>query len=100
MKSILSLKAQDGSLKIVEDFTVQSGKTKDLVAALSAIIPQERAVLVMASEDEMLKRAARNIPWLRYLSYKRLRAHDLFYGKHVVMLESAANGLCEFYKGK
>jgi large subunit ribosomal protein L4 len=45
----------------------------------------------------MLKRAARNIPWLSYLSYNRLRAHDLFYARKIVMLESAAKQLNEFY---
>ena len=45
----------------------------------------------------MLKRAARNIPWLSYLSFNRLRAHDLFYGRKIVVLESAAKQLNEFY---
>jgi large subunit ribosomal protein L4 len=45
----------------------------------------------------MLKRAARNLPWLSYLSFNRLRAHDLFYGRKVVVLESAAKKLNEFY---
>jgi large subunit ribosomal protein L4 len=45
----------------------------------------------------MVKRAARNIPWLTFLSYNRLRAHDLFYGRRIVVLESAAKQLNEFY---
>jgi large subunit ribosomal protein L4 len=45
----------------------------------------------------MLKRAAKNIPWLNFLSYNRLRAHDLFYGRQVIMLESAAKNLNTFY---
>ena len=45
----------------------------------------------------MIKRAASNIPWLSYLSYNRLRAHDLFYGRQVLMLETAAKNLNDFY---
>ena len=45
----------------------------------------------------MIKRAGSNIPWLRFLSYNRLRAHDLFYGKQIFVLESAASKLGEFY---
>jgi len=45
----------------------------------------------------MIKRAARNIPWLTYLTYNRLRAHDLFYARRVIMMEGASAKLNEFY---
>lgn len=97
MKSILSLKVKEESLKVVEDFTVETGKTKDLVAVLKNLCPAERTVLVLGGEDAQMKRAGRNIPWLTFLSYNRLRAHDLFYGKNVVLLETAVSKLNEFY---
>jgi len=97
MKTILSLKARHDMLKIVEDFSIESGKTKDLVGLLSNFNPGIRTVLVLKDDDPMIKRAAANIPWLSYLSYNRLRAHDLFYGRQVLMLETAAKNLNEFY---
>ena len=97
MKSILSLKAQDDRLVIIEDFTVESGKTKDLSKILHAFVQDERTVLVLKDDDAMLKRAGRNIPTLSFLTYNRLRAHDLFYGRKVLMLESAAKNLSGFY---
>jgi len=103
MKSILSLKAQDGSMSIVEDFTVETGKTSDLVKKIAAIAsPKEacRTVVILSDDDAAFKRAGRNIPWLSFLSYNRLRAHDLVYGRKVIVLESAAKGLNEFYADK
>lgn len=106
MKSILSLKAQNGSLAVVEDFTVESGKTKDLLAKIAALAPvnakgdKERTVLVLKDDDAMVKRAGRNLHWLHFLKYDRLRAHDLFYGRKVIVLESAAKALGEFYADK
>lgn len=97
MKSILSLKAQDDRLTVIEDFTVESGKTKDFAAILKNFSDNERTVLIMKDNDPMIKRAARNIPTLTYLSYERLRAHDLFYGRKVLILESAAKNLSDFY---
>jgi len=111
MKSILSLKAQDDRLTIIEDFTVESGKTKDLKAILNRFARDERAVIVFnegrAPEDAdyadlkqkavLLKRAGGNIPFLSFLSYKRLRAHDLFYGRRVIIQESAVQKLSEVY---
>jgi large subunit ribosomal protein L4 len=103
MKTILSLKAQDGSLQVVEDFTTGSGKTKDLVKQIEAIASDRdavRTVVILGDNDAAVKRAGRNLPWLSFLSYNRLRAHDLFYGRKVLVLESAAKGLNEFYADK
>jgi large subunit ribosomal protein L4 len=98
IKSILSLKAQSDTLKIVEDFSIESGKTRDLARLLKNFgEDRQRTVLVLKDEDPKLKRAAANIPWLSYLSYNRLSAHALFYGRRVLMLETAAKNLNEFY---
>ncbi|MDR3019557.1 MAG: 50S ribosomal protein L4 [Treponema sp.] len=98
IKSILSLKVQSDMVKIIEDFSIESGKTKDLAGLLDNFDPGIRTVLILKDDDPMLKRAASNIPWLTYLSYNRLQAHDLFYGRQVLMLETAAKNLNEFYR--
>ncbi len=103
LKTILSLKVQDDLVSIVEDFSVESGKTKDLLAVLANIVDikkPERTVLILKDDDPMVKRAARNIPWLSYLTYNRLRAHDLFYARRVIMMEGASAKLNEFYAGE
>jgi large subunit ribosomal protein L4 len=100
IKTILSLKAQSDTLKIIEDFSIESGKTRDLAGLLDNFSPGLRTVLILKDDDPMLKRAAANIPWLSYLSYNRLRAHDLFYGRQILMLETAAKNLNDFYAGK
>ena len=97
MKSILSMQAQSDRFTVVEDFTVESGKTKDLVKILDNFAKNERTVVVLKDDDEMIKRAGRNIPALSFLSYNRLRAHDLFYARKVVVLESAVKNLSDFY---
>jgi large subunit ribosomal protein L4 len=97
MKSLLSLKNGTDKLIVIEDFTVESGKTRDLLAILSDLTGQERTVLILGDDDPMVKRAGRNIPWLSMLSFNRLRAHDLFYGGKIVVTESAVQRLNEFY---
>lgn len=100
LKTILSLKAQSETLKIIEDFSVESGKTKDLAKLLDNFDAGLRTVLILKDDDHLLKRAAANIPWLSYLSFTRLRAHDLFYGRQILMLETAAKNLNDFYGDK
>jgi large subunit ribosomal protein L4 len=97
MKSILSLKAQNDTLKVVEDFSIESGKTRDLAALLGNFGSGERTVVILKDDDSKIKQAGANIPWLSFLSYKRLRAHDLFYGRRVLVFETAAKNLNEFY---
>jgi large subunit ribosomal protein L4 len=97
LKTILSLKTQSDTLKIVEDFSVESGKTRDLAGILKNFGADERTVIILKDDDSNVKRAGANIPWLSFLSYNRLRAHDLFYGRRVIMLETAAKNLNAFY---
>jgi large subunit ribosomal protein L4 len=97
LKTILSLKVQSDNLKVVEDFSIESGKTRDLAALLNNFGVPERTVVILKDDDPMVKRAGANIPWLSFLSYNRLRAHDLFYGRRVLLFETAAKNLSEFY---
>ncbi len=97
MVSILSLKAKEDRVKVVQDFTVDTGKTKDLVTALKNLAARERTVVVLKDNDAMIRRAGRNVPWLSFLSFNRLAAHDLFYCHKLLVLETAASKLNEFY---
>ena len=100
MKSILSMQAQSDRLTVVEDFTVESGKTKDLVKILDNFAKDERTVIILKDDDAKIKQAGRNLYNVHFLSYNRLRAHDLFYGRKVILLESAAKNLSDFYADK
>jgi len=95
--SILSSKAKSESLRVVQDFTVESGKTKDIVTALKKIAGEERTVVVMKDDDKMLRRAGRNVPWLQMLSWDKLEAHALFYGRRLLVLETAVGKLNGMY---
>jgi large subunit ribosomal protein L4 len=114
IKSILSLKIQSANLKIIEDFSIESGKTKDLAQTLQNFGDPERTVIVLNdlremkysdtaswealhSKNALTKRAGANLHWLNFLSYNSLRAHDLFYGRRILILESAAQNLNKFY---
>lgn len=97
MKTILSMQAQSDRFTVVEDFTIESGKTKDLVKILDNFTKGERTVLILKDDDAMIKRAARNIPTVQFLSYNRLSAHALFYGRKIIALEGAVKNLSDFY---
>jgi len=98
MKTLLSLSVQEERLVVVEDFTSQNGKTKELAEILKNFVEDgKRTALIMKNDDVMLRRAAKNIPYLHVLAYDKLSAKELLYARKVVMLETAAKNLNEFY---
>lgn len=97
-KSLLSLGVQENRLVVVQDFTSESGKTKDLAQIMKAFeTEKQRTVIIMKDDDAMLRRAARNIPYLHVLSYDKLSAKELLYGRKILVLETAAENLGKFY---
>lgn len=94
--SILSLKAKEGAVKVIEDFTV-GGKTGE-IAKIGKALSVTKAVIVSGkpdAEDSMLKRAIRNIPWFRYNNVSRMSGRDIFYSKELLITESAIEQINE-----
>ena len=101
MKSLLSLGVQEDRLIVVEDFTPETGKTSDLCAIIKNFVTDEtRTLLILKDDDVMMRRAAKNIPYLHVLSFNRLSAKELLYGRKVLVLETAAKNLNDFYGDK
>ncbi len=99
MKSLLTLSAKEDRLVVVEDFTSENGKTKEVDKIVKAFVSDEkRTVLILKDDDAMLRRAARNIPYLHVLAYDKLSAKELLYGKKILMLEGAAKNLNAFFE--
>ena len=98
-RSVLSLRASaEDSFKVIEDFTVESGKTRELALIMKNFIRANgKTVILLGNDDQMVKRAGKNIRDLKVLSFNRLRVVDLFYAKNLIALESAVRGLNEFY---
>ena len=98
-KSVLSLLASSNDkFKVVENFTIESGKTKELASIINHFINTNgKTIVLLGNDDQMIKRAGKNIRDLKILSFNRLRVVDLFYAKNLIALESAINGLNELY---
>ena len=101
MKSLLSLSVSEERLVVVENFTIENGRTKDLAVIVNTFVTdKKRTVLILKDDDVMMRRAAKNIPYLRVLSYDKLSAKELLYGRKLLMLEGAAMNLNEFFGDK
>ncbi len=94
-RALFSLKAKQGSIKVVEDFKV-NGKTKE-VAKIGKALSISKGTIIADSDDSMLKRSVKNIPWLTYNNVNRISSKDIFYSKELILTESAVMKLNERY---
>ncbi len=95
-RSIFSVKTKESSLKVVADFDVESGKTKDMQNILNKL-GVERGVLVALDRDVKTKRAIRNIAGVKYNDAKFINGRDIFYSKQLLMTEGAVKYINEKY---
>ena len=79
----LAARANDGKLTLVESFDI-GGKTREFVAWAkdNGFNGGERVLLV--TDDEMTRRAARNLPWVGVLPRAGLNVYDILRYDHLV----------------
>jgi large subunit ribosomal protein L4 len=79
----LAARAQEGKLTLVESFDL-NGKTKEFVAWASeqGLDGSEKVLLV--TDDELARRAARNLPWVDVLPGRGLNVYDVLRNERVI----------------
>jgi large subunit ribosomal protein L4 len=100
VRSLLSLKMSENALKIVEDFTVESGKTKDFSSIAARLVDRDkrqRVLIIDRDPKELNRRAGQNVPWVRYYNADLLSTKELFYATQLILTESAVKLLNDKY---
>jgi large subunit ribosomal protein L4 len=88
-KSILSDKAANKGIMVVEDFELESPKTKDMVKILSDLNIRDRKVLVLPEEiSENLVLATNNIPGVYVVKADYASTYDLIDSDILLFTES------------
>jgi large subunit ribosomal protein L4 len=79
----IAARAQEGKLVLVEQFGL-NGKTKEFVAwaAQHGFDGSERVLLV--TDDELARRAARNLPWVDVLPTRGINVYDVLRNQAVI----------------
>lgn len=89
-KSALSIKAKEGQIKVVEDFSFEKPRTKEMVALLKALELQERKTLLLtAKSDPNVYLSGRNIPHLNILPADKASTYD-FLNNQVILFQKGA----------
>ncbi len=89
MRSVLSARAAEDALTVVDAFAFDSGKTKDLVAALATLGVDTGAVIVLGERSDALFRAARNLDHVHVVTPNGLNLLDILRLPRLILVESA-----------
>ena len=76
--SILSTKASEGNILVVEDFTINSHKTSAFVAIIESLDLKNKKLTVLVSEyNENLDKSVRNLKNVYLIDSKKASSYDL-----------------------
>ena len=78
-----------GKVVTVPSFSIEDGKTKSFVAAVSEIAEGKKILIIADSFDEMTKRAGRNVAEVLLMSAAEVNVEQLLDARKVVLVDSA-----------
>ena len=98
-KSALSVKAKNGEIKIVEDFSFESPKTKEIASILKALsLNGKKTLLLMSASDGNVVKSGRNIPRFAVEVADKASTYDLVNNQVLLIQKSAVEVLQNTFK--
>ena len=89
LKSVLSAKAQEGEIVVVDAIKMDAIKTKDFRNFLNAVGADGKAVVVTPEANETVVKSARNLPGVVTTPAKLINVYDLINAKTLVIDKEA-----------
>jgi large subunit ribosomal protein L4 len=91
-KSALSYKAKGGQIVVVEDFTFDVPKTKEMTQVLKALnIDSKKALLLVPKVDLNVLKSGRNIPRVNILEAAKASTYEILNGGIIVLQKSSVD---------
>jgi large subunit ribosomal protein L4 len=89
-KSALSIKAKDLAIMIVEDFSFDQPKTKEMAVVLHALsLAKKKTLLLTAGKNESILKSGRNIPSLSVRDAVTASTYEIVNSKMLLIQKSA-----------
>ncbi len=88
--SALTYKAQENSIKVVEDFDFDSPKTRNYAEMLKNLQVQgKKTILVVSESKDNINLAARNIPGASVIQASNLNTYEILNANNILFIESS-----------
>lgn len=100
-KSALSAKAQNGAIKVVEDFTFDQPKTREFVNVMRNLeLEGSKALFVLADNDRNLLLSSNNIQKAKMMIADDLNSYDILNSGTLIFSEGSISKLKESFLNK
>ncbi|MDE6695160.1 MAG: 50S ribosomal protein L4 [Bacteroidales bacterium] len=94
--SALSYKFKEDGVKVVEDFSFEAPKTKQMVELLKNLnLSDKKSLLVLAESNKFVFLSSRNLRGIKVVNVKDLNTYDILNAKNLLFVESSASKLNE-----
>ena len=100
IRSVLSAKAADGSLRVVSDLTISTPSTKQITGVLKALGFERSVLIVTGQADGNVKASARNLEKVNLLPAAYLNVVDLLNAQGLLMTVDAVRGAEALWGGE
>jgi large subunit ribosomal protein L4 len=97
MKSVLSAKVKDGEIIVVDGLSFGEPKTKDMIAFLTGVNAEKKALIVTAGKDENVVLSASNIPGVETSHTGSLNVYDILNHISFIVTKDAVKKIEEVY---
>lgn len=93
-QSVVAQKIKDNQVKVLEDFNMESPKTKEFAGMLDKLsIGADKALFVIGNENVNVSLSSRNIPNAKVVSVDEINTYDLINTDFLVFFESSVETL-------
>jgi large subunit ribosomal protein L4 len=93
-KSVLSAKAKEKSIKVLEDITFDAPKTKEFVELLGKLsLSDKKSIFILGDKSDNLYLSSRNIKNTRVFTADDVSTYDLINADQIVLSESSVEKL-------
>ena len=89
LKSVLSAKAAQGEIVVVDKIALDAIKTKDFRSFLSAVKADGKAAVITPEVNEVVVKSARNIPGVETAMAGLINVYDILKAKYLVLDKEA-----------
>jgi large subunit ribosomal protein L4 len=97
MKSALSSKVQNNEIIVLDSINLPEAKTKEMVKVLKNLNVERKALIVLPGKDEVVQRAARNIPGVKLAYTNTLNVLDILKYDKFIVTQDAVRQIEEVY---
>ncbi len=88
LRSVLSYKLKEGSLKVIKELDLPEIKTKKMFNILKGLNALN-SLVVISDKDERIEKSARNIPFIKVIRSEGLNVYDILRFKTLLFTESS-----------